>query len=68
MGLNDSSRRLRVERLEDRVTPATHPAGFTETVIADGVSGGTAMELAPNGDVWALEKNGKVSTTALGRS
>jgi glucose/arabinose dehydrogenase len=49
---------LGVEQLEDRTTPATLPPGFTETVAAAGLSGPTAMEFAPNGDLWVLEQGG----------
>ena len=62
--------RLDLERLEDRATPATLPSGFTEIAIATGLSSATAMEVAPNGDLWVLEQGGAVkrfrsgSTTA----
>jgi glucose/arabinose dehydrogenase len=52
--------RLGVERLDDRITPATLPAGFTETAVAAGLSNATAMEVAPNGDLWVLEQGGGV--------
>ena len=75
-GLNRSpggkSRRrpLLVESLEARVLLATLPSGFVESPVAAGISGATAMELAPNGDLWVLEQTGAVkrfrpgSTTA----
>src|SRR3954471_8174832 len=53
-------RRLFVERLESRELLATLPAGFVETAVADGVFSGTAMEFAPNGDLWVLEQTGAV--------
>lgn len=49
---------------------ATLPTGFMEVTVADGVSSGTAMEFAPNGDLWVVEQTGAVkryrpsSTTA----
>src|SRR5262245_33579309 len=52
--------RLDVERLDERTVTANLPSGFTETVIGSGVTSLTAMEIAPNGDVWVLEKNGGV--------
>ena len=62
--------RLDLERLEDRTTPATLPTGFTEAAVATGLASATAMEVAPNGDLWVLEQGGGVkrfrpgSTTA----
>jgi glucose/arabinose dehydrogenase len=52
--------RLGLERLEDRATPATLPTGFTESAIAEGLVNATAMEMAPNGDLWVLEQGGAV--------
>jgi glucose/arabinose dehydrogenase len=46
------------------------PAGFVETPVATGLTDPTAMEFAPNGDLWVLEQGGLVkrfrsgSTTA----
>src|SRR5690606_2370532 len=63
-------RSLFAERLEPRILLATLPTGFTETAVATGISSGTAMELAPNGDLWVLQQGGIVkrfvpgSTTA----
>ena len=63
-------RRLLVEPLERRELLATLPAGFTESAIATGLSSATAMEIAPNGDLWVLQQGGAVkrfvpgSTTA----
>lgn len=51
---------LSVHRLEDRSTPATLPTGFAEVVVADGLSNATAMEVAPNGDLWVLQQGGAV--------
>src|SRR5438876_1013723 len=49
-----------VERLEDRLTPANLPSGFTEAAVASGLSSATAMELAPDGRLWVLEQAGDV--------
>ncbi len=51
---------LRCEPLEPRDTPATLPTGFAEDVIASGITGATAMAIAPNGDVWVTEQTGTV--------
>jgi glucose/arabinose dehydrogenase len=62
--------RLQVRRLEDRTTPANLPTGFDEAAVATGLTDATAMEIAPNGDLWVLEQAGVVkrfrpgSTTA----
>lgn len=53
-------RRLAVERLESRALLATLPAGFTEAAVATGLSSATAMEFAPNGDLWVVEQTGAV--------
>src|SRR5262245_54493411 len=58
--------RLELERLEDRVTPATLPPGFQEAVAASGISGATAMELAPDGRLWVLEQGGEVEVFHAG--
>ncbi len=50
--------RLDCERLEDRLTPATLPAGFTETPLATGLTSPTAMELAPDGRIFIAEQGG----------
>lgn len=60
------SARLRLHRLEDRVNPATLPVGFEEVAIATGLSGATAMEVAPNGDVWVLQQGGAVKRFRTG--
>ena len=63
-------RRIALETLENRTLLATLPSGFTETAVAAGIASGTAMEFAPNGDLWVLEQAGAVkrfrpgSTTA----
>jgi glucose/arabinose dehydrogenase len=52
--------RLRLDPLEDRTTPATLPTGFTEAAVATSLASATAMEVAPNGDLWVLEQGGGV--------
>src|SRR5258708_7180271 len=54
-----------VELLEDRLTPVTLPSGFTDTLVASGLSGPTAMEFAPDGRLFVLEQAGNVK---LGRT
>jgi glucose/arabinose dehydrogenase len=46
--------------LEERALLANLPAGFTEAAVATGLSNATAMEFAPNGDLWVLEQTGAV--------
>ncbi len=50
--------RLRVESLEDRLTPVTLPAGFSESVFAAGLTAPTAMATAPDGRVFVAEQGG----------
>ncbi len=50
--------RPRVERLEDRLTPASLPSGFSESLVAGGLSRPTAMELAPDGRLFVAEQTG----------
>lgn len=52
--------RAAIERLEDRLAPATLPAGFTEAVIANGISNPMAMEIAPDGRVFVAEQGGRL--------
>ncbi|MCI0701180.1 MAG: PQQ-dependent sugar dehydrogenase [Planctomycetia bacterium] len=49
---------LRVEQLEDRLTPVTLPTGFTESVFASGLTQPTAMVVAPDGRIFVAEKEG----------
>lgn len=42
------------------VQGATLPAGFVETQIASGLTGPTAMEIAPDGRIFVLEEGGRV--------
>lgn len=50
----------RLERLEDRLAPATLPTGFSETLIASGLSRPTAMAFAPDGRLFVCEQGGKL--------
>ncbi len=49
-----------VEELERRLTPTTLPPGFTDTLVASGLSNPTAMEFAPDGRLFVLEQAGNV--------
>ncbi|HEY8503374.1 MAG TPA: PQQ-dependent sugar dehydrogenase, partial [Gemmataceae bacterium] len=54
------SPRLHLELLDDRVTPANLPAGFTETVIADGLLSPIGMAFSPDGRLFVTEQDGAV--------
>src|SRR5436190_18358917 len=58
--------RPQLERLEDRVTPATLPAGFTETAVATGLAQPTAMELAPDGRAFVAQQGGDLRVVRNG--
>jgi glucose/arabinose dehydrogenase len=58
--------RLTLEVLEPRALLATLPPGFTEVAVADDLSNATAMEFAPNGDLWVLEQGGLVKRFQAG--
>src|SRR5262249_42307255 len=55
-----------LECLEDRVTPTTLPAGFTDTSVAAGFNAPTAMEFAPDGRLFVLEQGGNVKLVQNG--
>src|SRR5947208_3618640 len=57
--------RLRLERLEDRETPAVIP-GFTESVFASGLAQPTAMAVAPDGRIFVAEKGGTLRVVQNG--
>jgi glucose/arabinose dehydrogenase len=60
-------RRLRFESLENRtVLAAALPDGFIQMPVATGLDRPTAMELAPNGDLWVLEQGGRIKRFATG--
>jgi len=42
------------------VSGATVPAGFTETIVASGLAGPTAMALAPDGRIFVCQQSGAV--------
>src|SRR5262245_29204232 len=50
--------RLHLESLEDRLVPASLPIGFSESVIASGLTNPTTMEIAPDGKLFILEQAG----------
>jgi glucose/arabinose dehydrogenase len=58
--------RLRAEPLEDRLTPVTLPPGFTESVFAAGLTGPTAMAVAPDGQVFVAEQGGTLRVVQNG--
>jgi glucose/arabinose dehydrogenase len=60
------SRRLAIENLQARTLLAVLPPGFIETPAADNLSRPTAMEFAPNGDLWVLEQDGLVKRFQTG--
>jgi glucose/arabinose dehydrogenase len=47
-----------MEALEDRFAPATLPPGFSESMVASGLSSATAMELSPDGKLFVTEQAG----------
>jgi glucose/arabinose dehydrogenase len=57
---------LSVETLGPRTPFATLPPGFVEAAVADGLSNATAMEFAPNDDLWVLEQGGLVKRFEAG--
>src|SRR5262245_34628736 len=57
---------LDFQRLESRALLASLPAGFSEAPAAAGLSDPTAMEFAPNGDLWVLEQAGLVKRFRAG--
>src|SRR5688572_9487830 len=46
------------EPLEARAVPAVLPNGFTESVVASGLSNPTAMEISPEGRLFVAEQGG----------
>jgi glucose/arabinose dehydrogenase len=55
-----------VETLEDRLTPATLPSGFTETIVASGLTAPTAMDFAPDGRLFIAEQGGTLRVVKNG--
>lgn len=64
--IRNRTARPQVECLEDRCVPANLITGFTESLVASGLSSPTAMEFAPNGDLWILQQGGTVKRFAPG--
>jgi glucose/arabinose dehydrogenase len=60
-GYNHRTRHLGVQLLEQRLALTTLPAGFTEQLVttASDLSGPTAMEFSPTGQLFALEQSGR---------
>ena len=42
------------------ISAATLPSGFTETPVATGLSGATAMEIAPDGRIFVCQQTGQL--------
>src|SRR5436309_2600533 len=60
------SRCLMFETLQPRAMLATLPPGFIEEPVADNLARATAIEFAPNGDLWVLEQGGRVKRFQTG--
>lgn len=58
---------LRVELLESRDVPSALPLGFTDTVVAGGLTNPTAMDLAPDGRIFVAEQGGKLRVIKNGQ-
>src|SRR5262245_36696012 len=56
-----------LECLEDRSVPATLPGGFVETVVASGLFGATALEIAPDGKLFVCQQSGQLEVWTNGR-
>jgi glucose/arabinose dehydrogenase len=50
----------RVEALERRDLPTSLPGGFTDTLVAGGLTEPTAMEIAPDGRIFVAEQTGSL--------
>jgi glucose/arabinose dehydrogenase len=59
--------RLRLERLEDRCTPTTLPAGFTESLVAGSLSAPTSMAIAPDGRIFVTQQGGALRVIKNGQ-
>ena len=59
--------RLSVEPLETRDVPTTLPPGFTESSVAAGLNGPTAMAVAPDGRVFVSEQGGTLRVVQDGQ-
>jgi glucose/arabinose dehydrogenase len=52
------SARLRLETLESRLVPTTLPTGFVEVTAAQSLSSPTAIQIAPDGNLFITEQAG----------
>jgi glucose/arabinose dehydrogenase len=59
--------RLALEQLESRVTPTALPAGFTESLLAGGLSAPTAMAFAPDGRLFVAQQGGELRVIKNGQ-
>ncbi|HEY2787295.1 MAG TPA: PQQ-dependent sugar dehydrogenase [Fimbriiglobus sp.] len=57
---------LRLDWLEDRSCPTTLPAGFSETLVAGGLTNPTSMALSPDGRVFVTEQTGALRVVENG--
>src|SRR3954465_4110559 len=53
-------RPYRIDALERRLLLATVPAGFTETLVASGLTAPTAMTFAPDGRLFVTQQTGEI--------
>src|SRR5438552_833793 len=58
---------LRLERLEDRTTPSTLPAGFAETTLLTGLSSPTSLTLVPDGRLLIAQQGGALRVAQNGQ-
>src|SRR5262245_60062388 len=65
--LRYSGRGLRLEPLEDRVTPTTLPPGFYEALVVGGLQSPTALALALDGRIFVSEQAGDLRVAKDGR-
>src|SRR5687768_1092357 len=56
-----------VEEMESRTLLASVPAGFTESTVASGLAGPTAMAVAPDGRVFVAEQGGALRVIKNGQ-
>ena len=62
-----SLRRPLVEPLERRQLLTTLPSGFAETLVTEGITGPTAMAVAPDGRIFVAEQAGRLRVIKDGR-
>jgi autotransporter-associated beta strand protein len=61
-----STATLQIESLERRRPLTVVPAGFTETVLADGLTSPTTLDIAPDGRVWVAYQDGRIEVIEPG--